>query len=174
MSDTCPHPVTAPPAPAPQAAASPSPAPPAHVQPGHAPPLQLNVTSDPANLASVRRACEAFCISNGLDATASGEVGLSVNEAMANVIRHAYAGAADRPLRVTAEADADGRAIRVRVRDWGPGVDPSTLPPRECVPDRPGGLGLMCIRALMDEVTYERQPDGMLLTMVKRKARGKR
>src|SRR5689334_10540899 len=66
-------------------------------------PMELNVTSDPATLAQVRQACERFCVSAGLSEAAAGEVGLVVNEAMANVMRHAYAGATDRPIRVTAE-----------------------------------------------------------------------
>ena len=32
---------------------------------------------------------------------------------------------------------------------------------------QPGGLGLVCIRSLMDEVQYVTQPDGMLLRMTK-------
>jgi len=32
----------------------------------------------------------------------------------------------------------------------------------------PGGIGLVCIRKLMDDVTFEQLPDGMLLKMVKK------
>src|SRR5215211_3205526 len=97
--------------------------------------LVLNVTSDPANLAPVRKACEAFCRRQGLDEATVADVGLCVNEAMANVTRHAYDGATDRPIELTAEAiDALGaavpdghpaaRGVRVVLRDWGSGVNP--------------------------------------------------
>src|SRR5918997_7060424 len=77
--------------------------------------LVLNVTSDPANLAPVRRACEAFARTHGLDDAATADVGLCVNEAMANVTRHAYGGATDRPVVVTAEPlEPAGRAHRGR------------------------------------------------------------
>ena len=139
----------------------------------------MNVSSDPANLAPVRRACEAFCRRQGLDEAAVADVGLCVNEAMANVTRHAYGGATDRPVVVTAEAiDALGapvpdgnpaaRGVRVAVRDWGSGVNPLTLPPKEPDPLRPGGLGLVCLRRLADVVAFEPQPDGMRLVIVKR------
>ena len=141
----------------------------------------LNVSSDPANLAPVRRACEAFCRGQGLDEAACADVGLCVNEAMANVTRHAYGGATDRPVSVTAEAlDAGGapvtdenpaaaRSVRVTLRDWGSGVNPLTVPERERDPLSPGGLGLICLRQLTDAVAFEPQPDGMRLVIVKRK-----
>jgi len=140
--------------------------------------LVLNVTSDPANLAPVRRACEAFCRSHGLDDAATADVGLCVNEAMANVTRHAYGGATDRPVVVTTESIAAeaGRAatstvgVRITIRDWGTGVNPLATPRREHDPTQPGGLGLVCLRQLVNEAVFEPQPDGgMLLTMVKRK-----
>ena len=142
--------------------------------------LVLNVTSDPANLAPVRRACEAFCRRQGLDEAAAADVGLCVNEAMANVTRHAYAGATDRPIAVTVEAvDARGavvadgnpaaRSVRVVVRDWGSGVNPLSGPRKPPDPLRPGGLGLVCLRQLLDELAFEPLPDGMRLVMVKRK-----
>ena len=37
-------------------------------------------------------------------------------------------------------------------------------------PLKPGGLGLICLKKLMDEVTYTRLIDGMVLTLVKRTA----
>jgi serine/threonine-protein kinase RsbW len=130
-------------------------------------PLRLKVTSDPANLAPVRRACEAFCVACGLDAAATGEVGLCVNEAMANITRHAYSGATDQPVEVSAWFK-DG-AVHVELRDWGSGQLPP--PPRDKKdPLTPGGLGMVCLKELMDDIVYTPQPDGMLVTMTKRKS----
>jgi len=140
--------------------------------------LVLNVTSDPANLAPVRRACEAFCRSHGLDDAAINDVGLCVNEAMANITRHAYGGEFGKPVVVTAEAIGPGECdsrpgVRIMLRDWGSGVNPLAAPPRERDPMQPGGLGLVCLRQLLDGVRFDPQPDGgMLLTMEKRKGVG--
>ena len=128
--------------------------------------LRLNVTSDPANLADVRHACEAFCLRCGLDAAAAGDVGLCVNEAMANVTRHAYAGATDKPVEISGRFD--GAAVHISVRDWGSGELPPARPKFD--PLTPGGLGLVCLRKLLDDLVYAPQPDGMLLTMTRRKA----
>jgi anti-sigma regulatory factor (Ser/Thr protein kinase) len=134
--------------------------------------LVLNVTSDPANLAPVRRACEAFCKSHGLSDAAVADVGLCVNEAMANVTRHAYGGAEDKPVVVTAEAltGGDGAGVKITIRDWGTGLNPFTLPQRERDPMTPGGLGLVCLRQLVDDARFDPQPDGgVLLTLIKKK-----
>jgi anti-sigma regulatory factor (Ser/Thr protein kinase) len=59
--------------------------------------------------------------------------------------------------------------VRVLIRDWGNGVDPSTAPPRPYDPLTPGGVGLLCLARLLDGVIYTPQPDGMLTTLVKRR-----
>jgi len=127
--------------------------------------LELNVLSDPANVSAVRTAIEQFCEAAGLDEPARQEVGLVVNEALANVIRHAYKGASDKPVKITVARH--GKGVQVSIRDWGSGVDPSICPlPRRDVLT-PGGVGMICIQKLMDEVRYLPQPDGMLLEMTR-------
>lgn len=130
--------------------------------------LELNTTSDPANLAPTRKAIESFCLAHGLDQRACDEIGLCFNEAMANITRHAYGGATDRPIVVRASHIFD--AVSVSIRDWGTGVNPETLPRKPKDPMVPGGLGLICLRELLDDMQFTPQPDGMLLTMVKRKS----
>jgi serine/threonine-protein kinase RsbW len=133
--------------------------------------IRLEVDSDPARLADVRKQVEAFAVAAGLGERGAADLGLSVNEAMANVIRHAYSGATDRPIIVTADLDdLDAVQVRVKIRDWGNGVNPMDRPPAPFDPTRPGGLGLVCLKQLMDEVVFTPQPDGMLLTMMKKKA----
>jgi len=129
--------------------------------------LRLNILSDPATLAGTRLAVEALCAENGLDKTSCDEVGLCVNEALANVMRHAYHGATDRPIELAADA-SDG-AVRIAIRDWGDGVNPLDRPLPPPNPLRPGGLGLVCMRQMMDELSFHPQRDGMLLEMTKRK-----
>jgi serine/threonine-protein kinase RsbW len=126
--------------------------------------LEASFNSDPAHLAPVRTAIESLCTDAGFDAKATGEIGLVVNEAVANIIRHAYGSTNDKPIRVRAEITAT--AIEISLRDWGPGKKPARLasktPPD---PLTPGGLGLVCMHNLMDQVLFTPQPRGMLLTM---------
>ena len=138
------------------------------------PPLRLKITSDPATLASTRRAIEMFAAQCGFDETARGEIGLVINEALANVIRHAYQGATDQPIELSAQRTDDG--ISLTVRDWGLGVNPLDLPPKKHDPMKPGGVGLICMRQMMDDIQFHKQSDGMLLSMsrsrIRRKAQG--
>jgi serine/threonine-protein kinase RsbW len=135
---------------------------------GEEPPdLRLDVTSDPAHLATVRHACEAFCVECGLSESSAGDVGLVVNEAMANITRHAYSGATDRPVVVTGRCDRRANAVVITIRDWGTGFNPESVRPKQD-PAQPGGLGMVCIRCLVDEAIFSPQPDGMLLTLVKK------
>jgi anti-sigma regulatory factor (Ser/Thr protein kinase) len=127
--------------------------------------LELKITSDPANLAPVRRELEGFCAECGFVDSARGEIVLSVNEALTNITRHAYGGAIDRPIHLRLTF-ADG-TLRIALRDWGNGKLPEARPScRE--PLKPGGVGLLCLRELMDRIEFEPQPDGMQLIMERR------
>lgn len=123
---------------------------------------RLQITSDPANLARVRHELEAFCASCGFNESARGEIVLCVNEALTNVTRHAYHGATDRPIELTAHFEND--LLQVKVRDWGTGKKPDLRPARKD-PLCPGGVGMVCLRQLLDKIAFVPQPDGMILTM---------
>jgi anti-sigma regulatory factor (Ser/Thr protein kinase) len=128
--------------------------------------IHLNTVSDPSTLAPTRIAIEALAKEIGFDEKTVWNIGLCVNEAMANITRHAYGGRTDGRVEVTARRKNDG--IEIVLRDWGNGQDPSTLPPRPPDPMRPGGLGLICLRQMLDVVKFEPQPDGMRLLLVKK------
>src|SRR3954462_3643450 len=133
------------------------------------PALRLKITSDPANVAEARRAIEMFSAQCGFDETSRGEIGLVVNEALANVIRHAYQGATANPIELSADKTADG--IHIEMRDWGVGANPFDLPAKKRDPLKPGGVGLICMRQMMDEVEFRKQSDGMLVSMSRSRIR---
>lgn len=127
---------------------------------------QWKITSHPANLRQVRTELEDFAKSIGMSETFAGDVGLVLNEALANIMRHGYEGAVDRPILVTAEqGDAE---LRLLIRDWGKPFDPAVVKKKRTDELSPGGLGLVCIRELMDDVKFERLSDGMQLRMTKK------
>ena len=77
--------------------------------------MDVTIASDPANIAPVRRAVEDLGAEVGLDEREAGDVGLCVNEALANVMRHAYGGAPDRPIVVRAWCESPGRPDAARL-----------------------------------------------------------
>jgi serine/threonine-protein kinase RsbW len=107
-------------------------------------------------------------VENGMAKKASDEVGLCVNEALANVIRHAYGNADHKPIEIDAEYRDD--AVRIAIRDWGNGVNPHQLPAAPHDPLKPGGLGMICLGQMMSDVKFTPQPDGMLLEMTRSKS----
>ena len=74
-------------------------------------------------------------------------------------------GAADRPIEL--RLFMDGSLLRMELRDWGSGVVPKVDRP---APDplTPGGIGVPCLRRLLDSIDFVPQSDGMLLKMTRR------
>jgi anti-sigma regulatory factor (Ser/Thr protein kinase) len=108
----------------------------------------------------------------GLDARAVYAVQLAVEEACANIIEHAYGGEGRGDIECTCIVNKNG--LTVILRDYGRPFDPTCVPePDLCASlenREVGGLGLYCIRQLMDKVRFEFTPDsGNVLTMIKRK-----
>lgn len=115
---------------------------------------------------------EAVCAEAEIGPETCFDLTLAVEEAASNVIAHGYKGRGG-PLSVRLEIQGADVMIglRDRARPFKPGKikPPDTKTPLE---DRPvGGLGLLLMHRLMDEVRYETLPDGNLLTMVKRGAK---
>jgi anti-sigma regulatory factor (Ser/Thr protein kinase) len=138
--------------------------------------MELEMTSHTGMLRPVRLALEEFGRDAGLSANQCDEIGLVLNEALANVVRHGYGGAQDKPIHVTFEhrQQGDGSEVQIKIRDWAKPFDPEKLPkePPPVDPDtiKPGGLGLLCMRKMMDRVEWKRLSDGMMLTMAKKVA----
>lgn len=130
--------------------------------------LHVRTTSDTSELAPVRKQVEAFCAAAGFDDRSVHEIGLCVNEAMANIIRHAYRDRSGEPIELTATYMQD--TLHLTLRDWGTGLQPGPLPEHKVDPMKPGGLGLICLGRLMDRVMFTPQKPGMKLEMFRKRA----
>jgi serine/threonine-protein kinase RsbW len=138
-------------------------------EPAH---IRVELRSDPCYLAGVRQLIDGVCRRIGFDETSCSKVALAVDEALANVIRHGYGRACDRPIWISLwrlGATGEGPAgLRVVIEDEARHVEPGELKGRDLDDPRPGGLGVHIIREVMDDVEYaKRSPHGMRLTMVK-------
>lgn len=135
--------------------------------------LRLELPSDPNLLCAVRGAVERLAESFGFSEEESRAVTRAVDEAMTNIIRHAYGGRADRPIEmsfrlVRGQADhksSDG--IEILLCDRGPAIKPEQLCMRALEEVRPGGLGLHFIQQSMDVVEYKRANGTNRLRLVK-------
>jgi anti-sigma regulatory factor (Ser/Thr protein kinase) len=91
---------------------------------------------------------------------------MAVDEALSNVIRHAYHGRTDARIEMHCRAGED--QLEIRIRDTGDAPDRSQICAREVGCDRIGGLGTHIIRDVMDAVSYESDEDGNWFTAIKR------
>jgi len=73
------------------------------------------------NVRALRRAVARIAVYEGADREVISDVALCVDEALANVLRHAYAGRVG-PIEVRVMREPD--ELEVVVRDMGEGVDP--------------------------------------------------
>ena len=131
-------------------------------------PIRLQISSAPSQLPVVRAAVEKMCELVGFDVESAGGITLSVDEALTNIIRHAYDGAEDKPIEIELLPRSGPRGIQISLRDYGRQVDPSRIKPRDLSDIKPGGLGVHIMQHCLDHVQYTRPTGGgTLLTLVK-------
>ena len=119
----------------------------------------------PAAVAQVAAALDAFCQAEHLPSDTAWRLRVTLDEIVANIVSYGAAGAG--PGAIDVWFHRDGDAVEVRVADDGVPFDPLRQPgapvsaPLEEL--RPGGLGIVLVKGLMDEVRYERTTRNILI-----------
>jgi len=134
-----------------------------------APPLlRMEFAARAESLAEVRAAVQRALATQGIDARAAARIVLAIDEACANIIRHAYRGCGDG--RIALRIERHRERLRFRLRDRAPAVDPGCVKPRDLSECRPGGLGINIIDETMDHWRLRplKRHCGNVLTMVRR------
>ena len=125
--------------------------------------FELNASSE--ELSPFRKELRGILGQEGWEKKTSEEVLLCVDEALTNIIRHAYQG---KPGKMTVCVRADHEKIEIVTEDTGKKFDPTQVPPPELPRQKPGGLGVHFIRTIMDQMIYEEQcPEGNRLRLIK-------
>jgi len=113
---------------------------------------------------------EASCGAEGLADHVSFRVALALEEAVMNVINHAFAGIPP-PHRISIRLDITTRLFAAEIIDNGRPFDPtSAAAPDLSLPIEqrpPGGLGIHLMRSMMDRVQYRRRGGQNLLRLEK-------
>jgi serine/threonine-protein kinase RsbW len=137
-------------------------------------PLILQVPSRTEFLAVVRDVTRSWAMVAGFDRGDADQIALAVDEAVTNVIKHAYGGATDEVVELRYEDRGDD--LRVDVVDHGRTVDPKTVPQvdldRYASERRKGGLGVHLMGKIMDSVTFRRSGRRNVCCLVRRKPDG--
>jgi anti-sigma regulatory factor (Ser/Thr protein kinase) len=115
---------------------------------------------------------DACCRAAALSAPVVLELRVVAEEVLTNVAKYGFE--ADRAPAVELHLTFTEAAAVLEFRDQGRAFDPLAEPPPdlETPPEeRPaGGLGLVLVRALVDEVLYEREGTANVLRLVKRRS----
>jgi serine/threonine-protein kinase RsbW len=135
--------------------------------------LKLELRSNPEMLCVVRHALGQLAETVGFSGAECRALVLAVDEALTNIIRHAYRNEQDRPIQAwfrRVEVLRDGsqrKALEIVLEDHGRRVDRAKLCERPLEEVRPGGLGLHFIKENMDTVEFHRKLGKNQLRLVK-------
>jgi anti-sigma regulatory factor (Ser/Thr protein kinase) len=135
--------------------------------------VKLEMESNPECLCLVRATIERASEVLHFHETQTRAIVRSVDEALANVMRHAYKGAPGKPIEVicrrmrSKENGREALGIEILLHDRGKKADPKKLKGRPLDEIRPGGLGLHFIRESMDVVEFSRKNGKNQLRLLK-------
>jgi anti-sigma regulatory factor (Ser/Thr protein kinase) len=101
----------------------------------------------------------------------SDDVQMAVDEAVTNVMEHAYAGRTDGNISIKLRVDE--KVVQVEIRDQGKAFDPKKVKKPNIkgpLSERSiGGLGVFFMRKLMDKVEFKHDEAGNLTRMTKKR-----
>ena len=127
--------------------------------------LRIVMPSDPRFLPVVRSTIGQLASVLGGSDEESRATMLAVDEALTNVIRHAYKAEPDRPIKLICEVRNLG--LDLRIIDQGLAPDMARICACDPSLPKPGGRGTHIIKAVMDVVSYERTEEGNQLRLRK-------
>ncbi len=121
---------------------------------------QLKIPSKTGNLELIRSFVSHVSEMVGFDADEISKIELAVDEACANVIKHAYDKQNKDSIDMVVEIDY--KKLTIIITDQGKGFDVNKISNkdvREYLAEmRVGGLGIHLMKALMDEVEFKSEP----------------
>jgi len=135
--------------------------------------LKMELRSNPETLCAVRGAVAQLTERLGFSEQECRAAVLGIDEALTNIIRHAYAGHTGRPIAVhlhriqATSCGKKGDALEIVLEDRGKKADPAKLCGRALEDVKPGGLGLHFIRKSMDTLEFRRKNGRNQLRLVK-------
>jgi anti-sigma regulatory factor (Ser/Thr protein kinase) len=128
--------------------------------------LKFAFPSDPRFLSLVRAAVGEVGAIYGFSNEERIEVKLAVDEALANIIRHAYKNCYDRQIEF--ECFVDDEQMEFTLLDQGEPPDPAKICGKPLDEFALSGRGTHLIKAIMDEMSYRKVSGGNQLKLVKR------
>ena len=135
------------------------------------------VPGDPGELHHLNAFLDAFWERHDLPPGDAMRVELGLEEVFINVVTHGLVGSVPASVLVTVELRLDDGRLELAIEDPGPPFDPLAAAPADTTSGvetrHLGGLGILLVRTLLDDVRYERRGDRNRLVMTARLGRAR-
>lgn len=132
--------------------------------------FHLAISSDMANLEQVSDFVLEMARQSHLSEKDTDHVQMAIDEAVTNVMEHAYRGRPDGRIEIDCRVSA--REVQIEIRDRGDPFDPDSIQEPDIhspLSERTiGGLGVFFMRKLMDSVAFSRDRRGNITRMTKK------
>jgi serine/threonine-protein kinase RsbW len=134
---------------------------------------QLLLRNSRAEVDAAIEALAELWVELGLEPDVEADLNIAVEEMLTNVVRHGKVSGDGEAIRV--KVDVSPVEARIEIEDRGEPFNPTEYPPpniHATLEERkPGGLGIMMVRKMMDETRYERRDGWNCFVMVRRLVR---
>jgi anti-sigma regulatory factor (Ser/Thr protein kinase) len=121
--------------------------------------MKITIKSNPKELRQVRLEIELYCKANFTNIDSSKAI-LAVDEAIQNVMRHAYDMKSDQLIDIFFKK-TESNNFEVKIRDYGKQTPLESIKSRDLKEIRPGGLGVYFIKQCSKSSEYKHLPDGI-------------
>jgi serine/threonine-protein kinase RsbW len=141
--------------------------------------LEIRFPSHGRYLHMVHELARRLAVSTGFEESEAEKIGTAVDEAVTNVIQHAYHGATDREIEI--HFDPEGESLDITILHDGEALEDVPIPDfnlgKLVAERRKGGLGLYIMRQMMDDLRFGKADSGksmcVLVRYKKRKSENK-
>ena len=128
---------------------------------------RMTLESELSSVDQVETQAEGLAREAGFDEDTSSQIAMVAREAVINAILHGNKKDPGKQVHVSLELNDE--ALRIKIADEGPGLDPDTVPdplaPENIL--RSSGRGIFLMKAIMDEVHFHQLNPGTEIEMIK-------
>ena len=121
--------------------------------------MKITIKSNSKELRQVRLEIELYCKANFTNIDSSKAI-IAVDEALQNVMRHAYDMKSDQLIDIFFKK-TESNNFEVKIRDYGKQTPLENIKSRDLKEIRPGGLGVYFIKQCSKSSEYKHLPDGI-------------
>ena len=131
----------------------------------------MTLESELSSVDPVEAKAEGLALEAGFDEDTSSQIAMVVREAVINAILHGNK--KDPAKHVRWSYELSDEALKFKIADEGPGLDPDSVPdplaPENIL--RSSGRGIFLMKAIMDEVHFHQLNPGTEIEMIKYRAK---